>query len=102
MPVSATLTAISTNASPGVTRLVTVTPPEDVNLMALASRLIRICRNRPLSPMTSAGKGVSWQISRKSPFSRACGFRMPAASRMQSASENGSATIGSLSASSFE
>ena len=63
-----------------------VTPPAVVNLMALDSRLIRICRSRRSSVYTTAGQRSGGMKAKSSPFPAACKRNMPANCSVNSAS----------------
>ena len=80
----------------------TVTRPRSVNLIALPTRLNRICDRRKLSPATHRGTAGSTSIRNSSPFSRATtpsdSLTVPSGAR----SSNGADSSSSFPASSFE
>ena len=81
---------------------VTVTPPLRVNLIALATRLIRTWRSRPWSPTSASGTCGSTSSVSCSPFSRARRTSGLSVSRSVARSANGAGSSSSRPDSIFE
>ena len=102
MPVSRTAKVSSAVLPVTVAVTVSTTSPRSVNLMALASRLSRICRSRVTSPLTAGGTSPSNRYARSSCF---CAARVPtrsSADSTHSRRSNGCASMSMRPASIFE
>ena len=103
MPVSRTPNRRRTSFSPPPDwSTLTTTSPSWVNLMALPTRFVRICRKRPASPIIQSGTSGEMSLASSSPFSWARSARVLSRSPTVSRSENGVGSRSSLPASIFE
>ena len=103
IPVSVTSQRRRTRPAPySVQYAVSLTSPISVNLMALFSRLVRICRTRDASPMTRRGSDGAGSILSSTRFSSAWGSSIWLTSRTSSGSSNGSFSRAISSASIFD
>ncbi len=75
------------------------TPPLSVNLTALPTRLMRTCRNRPESPITSLGASLSTKLHISRPLSCARGANSSTAPSMRAGRSNSAGLSSSFPAS---
>ncbi len=83
IPVSATAKRkLWVRASPSARATCTTTSPPSVNLMALPTRLVKICRNRPGSPSTQVGTAACTKLTSSMPLVAAGSARISNTSSM--------------------
>ena len=103
IPVSRTCTRSRAEASPArFASARTDTSPESVNLIALASRFVRICRRRCSSPRSVPGTESAMKSVSSTPLACASGASIAPVESTTSRGSNGRSSRSSLPASIFE